>query len=127
MLIDDAAAPVPGLDTNANGTWGSSHNQLQYTWRSGLGVDAAGDLVYVAADQITLADLARAMVGAGIVRGMQLDIHRQQVGLLTYGPGDAVRGAGHRLLPAMSVPADRWLHTDQRDFLAVVRRPTTTP
>jgi hypothetical protein len=126
-LVVDGGAPVPGLDTNADGRWGSSRHQLQYTWRSGLGVDAAGNLVYVAADQITLADLARAMAEAGAVRGMQLDIHRQQVGLLTYGPGDAVRGTGHRLLPAMSVPADRWLHTDQRDFLAVVRRTATTP
>jgi hypothetical protein len=62
------------------------------------------------------------MVAAGVVRGMQLDIHRQEVGYLTYGPGDATRGAGHRLLPAMYVPPDRYLHTDQRDFLAVSAR-----
>jgi hypothetical protein len=122
-LVVDDAAPVPGLDTNANGAWGSPHNQLQYTWRSGVGLDAGGHLIYVAADQIALADLARAMVAAGVVRGMQLDIHRQEVGCLTYGPGDAVRGAGHRLLPAMYVPTDRYLHTDQRDFLAVTARP----
>jgi hypothetical protein len=121
-LVVDGAAPLPGLDTNANGAWGSSHNQLQYTWRSGLGTDAAGNLIYVAADRVSLADLANAMVRAGVVRGMQLDIHRQQVGFLSYGPGDAAGGAGHRLLPAMSVPTDRWLQTDQRDFLAVTRR-----
>jgi hypothetical protein len=121
-LVVDGAVPVAGLDADAGGRWGSAHNQLQYTWRSGVGVDAAGNLLYVAADQITLADLARAMTAAGVVRGMQLDIHPQQVGYLSYGPGDASRGAGQRLLPAMAVPTDRWLHTDQRDFLAVFVR-----
>jgi hypothetical protein len=48
-LVVDGAAPVAGLDADANGRWGSSHNQLQYTWRSGLGVDAAGNLLYVTA------------------------------------------------------------------------------
>jgi hypothetical protein len=44
------------------------------------------------------------------------------IGYLTYGPGDVTRGTGQRLLPAMYVPTDRYLHTDQRDFLAVTAR-----
>lgn len=123
-LVVDGGAVVPGLDENATGAWGSARNQLQYTWRSGLGVDAAGNLVYVAADQLSLADLARAMTAAGVVRGMQLDIHPQMVAFLSYGPGQAATArAGTKLLPAMRAAPDRYLRPDQRDFLTVTARP----
>lgn len=118
-LVVDQGAPVPGLDVAAD-RWGTMNNQFQYTWRSGLGVDAHGDLVYVAADRITLADLARSLAAAGAVRGMQLDIHPQLVTFMTYAPGQAVEsGVGTRLLPGMVPPVDRYLATSQRDFLAV--------
>lgn len=123
-LIVDRAAPVPGLASNITGAWGSTNNQLQYTWRSGLGLDAAGNLIYVAADKISLADLAHAMAAAGVVRGMQLDIHPQMVTFLAYRPGQATTaGAGTRLLPAMVPPTTRYLRPDQRDFLAVTTSP----
>lgn len=122
-LIVDHGAPVPGLDANAGNAWGSANNQFQYTWRSGLGVDAHGNLVYVAADKITLADLARSLAAAGAVRGMQLDIHPEMVTYLTYQPGQALQaGVGNRLLPAMVPPTDRYLVPSQRDFLAVTSR-----
>ena len=119
-LIVDHGAPVPGLDTNSTNAWGSSNNQFQYTWRSGLGVDANGNLIYVAANQISLTDLAHALNAAGAVRGMELDIHPQMVAFMTYRPGQARgAGAGTRLLPAMQPPANRYLVPSQRDFLAV--------
>ena len=119
-LVVDAGAPVPGLDQNSTSAWGSAHNQLQYTWRSGLGLDAGGNLVYVAADQVTLAGLAQAMTAAGVVRGMQLDIHSQSVSFLQYGPGQAASTRrGTRLLPGMQDGPGRYLEPEQRDFLAV--------
>ena len=100
-LVVEQGAPVPGLDV-ASDSWGTTNNQFQFTWRSGLGVDANGNLVYVAADHITAADLARGLAAAGAVRGMQLDIHPQLVTFMTYGAGPP--GRGSRLLPAMSRP-----------------------
>jgi hypothetical protein len=42
-----------------------------YTWRSGLGVDAAGNLVYVGGSGLNLVTLANALVQAGAVRGLR--------------------------------------------------------
>ena len=58
QLIVDGARPVDGLADNATGAWGTPHNQFQFTWRSGLGTDRSGNLIYVAGDQLTLAGLA---------------------------------------------------------------------
>jgi hypothetical protein len=122
-LVVDGGRPVPGLSRNAAGQWGSTHNQLQYTWRSGIGTDAHGDLVYVAGDQMTLSTLATAMVDAGVVRGMQLDIHRSMVTFASWlpGAGGATPAATH-LLPDMPGAADRYLQPDQRDFFYLTLR-----
>jgi hypothetical protein len=122
-LVVDHGAPVPGLDTNSANAWGSSNNQFQYTWRSGLGVDAHGNLLYVAANRISLADLAHCLTAAGAMRAMELDIHPQMVTFMTYLPGQARGdGSGSRLLPTMLPPPDRYLVPSQRDFLVVTAR-----
>ncbi|MGH7743653.1 MAG: hypothetical protein ACREQ5_02380 [Candidatus Dormibacteria bacterium] len=120
-LVIDHAQPAPGLADNTNGAWGNRHNQAQYTWRSGLGTDNAGNLVYVAGNKLTLVELARAMTMAGIVTGMQLDIHPQMVAFNTCrpAPAHAFGLACAKLLPDMIGPATRYLTPDQRDFLAV--------
>jgi hypothetical protein len=120
-LVVDGGRPVTGLSANANGRWGSPRNQFQYTWRSGLGTDAQGNLVYVAGDGLTLQTLGDAMVDAGIQRGMELDIHHGKASFSSWAP------AGHsmtptKLLPAMRGPADRYLSVDQRDFFYLTLR-----
>lgn len=116
-LIVRNGAPVPGLTTNAGGTWGTARNQLQFTWRSGLGVDATGNLIYVAGNKMNLITLATAMADAGVMRGMQLDIH---TGMASFSSWRA--GVPTKLLPAMPRPADRYLAPDQRDFLYLTAR-----
>jgi hypothetical protein len=118
-LIVDNGRVVPGLDTNRDARWGSARSQFQYTWRSGLGTDRAGDLIYVAGNQLTLATLANAMREAGIVRGMQLDIHPDMVSF-NYFPKPAAAAA--KLLPTIPSPANRYLTADLRAFFAVTLR-----
>lgn len=123
-LIIDHGQIVPGLDVNGGGQWGSASNQLQYTWRSGLGVTATGDLIYVGGAGLTLSTLADALSRAGSVTAMELDIHNQMVDMFTYDhtthlPGHLV---GTPLLPTMPGPNDRYLQPDQRDFFAVTAR-----
>lgn len=121
-LIVDGGRPVPGLDINAGGTWGSAKNQLQYTWRSGLGIDTAGNLVYVGGQNLTLATLADALTSAGAVTGMELDIHDQMVDMFTYTHAAGGAPTPTKLLPGMPGPNDRYLTPDQRDFVAVTLR-----
>jgi hypothetical protein len=121
-LVVDGGKPVDGLDRNANGAWGTSRNQYQYTWRSGIGLDAKGNLVYVAGNTMNLATLATAMVDAGIVRGMQLDIHPGMDSFSSWRPAAGATSMPTKLLPAMTRPADRYLVPDQRDFFYLTVR-----
>lgn len=123
-LIVDHGAPVKGLVTDRGGRWGTVKSQLQYTWRSGLGVDAQGRLIYVAGRKMTLTQLATTLAQAGSVRAMQLDIHDNVVTFNWYRPitGTKTQVTGSRLTPAMTRDATRYLAPDQRDFLAVVAR-----
>ena len=121
QLIVDNGRPLDGLADNATGAWGSPRNQFQFTWRSGLGTDRSGNLIYVAGDQLTLAGLADAMTAAGVQRGMELDIHPKTVTFNIIRPSRTGLDAT-KLLPAMVKPADRYLVPDHRDFLAVTLR-----
>ena len=114
---------IPGAAADARNRWGSDHNQLQYTWRSGLGTDAYGDLIYVAGHSLTLMALTQAMLKAGIATGMELDIHS---GVVTFNSFGRLSGSpttvAHKLLTSMPRPANRYLAADQRDFLYVTAR-----
>lgn len=123
QLIVDSGAPVPGLHQNSSGRWGTSRNQGQFTWRSALGTDAQGDLIYVGGNGLDLVHLADALVIAGAVRGMELDMHQGMVSFSSWMP---VAGSGTpqptKLLPDMTRQADRYLAADQRDFFYLTVR-----
>jgi hypothetical protein len=56
--------------------WGSPLNHQAFEPRSGLGVDAQGNLIYVATMQGVLqSQVGEALIAAGAVTGMQLDIN----------------------------------------------------
>ncbi len=120
-LIVDGGQPVPGLLSDRGLRWGTKKSQFQYTWRSAVGVDAQGRLIYAAGSRMTLVQLAHAMVDAGAVRAMQLDIHDGVVTFNWYRP-DAHAPLGvdaAKLTPSMQRPATRYLAPDQRDFIAI--------
>ncbi len=122
-LIVDGGVAAAGLVDDHAGLWGTSRNQGQYTWRSGLGVDARGDLVYVGGNGMDLVHLADAMVRAGAVRAMELDMHRGMVSFSSWQAGDGPDGvAPTKLLPDMPRQADRYLAPDQRDFFYLTVR-----
>lgn len=123
-LIVDHGKAVDGLVTDRGGRWGTVKSQLQFTWRSGLGVDSRGRLIYAAGPKMTLTQLATTLARAGSVRAMQLDIHDNVVTFNWYRPvaGTRTDVTGARLTPAMTRDATRYLDPDQRDFFAVVAR-----
>jgi hypothetical protein len=123
-LIVDHGRPADDLTSNVQGDYGTRRQQLQYTWRSGVGSDGHGGLVYVAGAGLDLRTLASAMVDAGVVRGMQLDIHdgKSTFNLFRPDPGVAGGAVGTKLMPNMQRPASRYLQPDQRDFVAMTVR-----
>ena len=89
-------------------------------WRSAIGVDRRGNLIYAAGEDQTVKSLAGALVAAGAVRAMELDINSYWDTFNSY----AAPGAGQPtpLLPGMARPATRYLTPDDRDFFAVYLR-----
>ncbi|WP_221184791.1 hypothetical protein [Paeniglutamicibacter cryotolerans] len=114
-LIVASGKQEPDLNINAGGAWGSASNQLQYTWRSGLGTDIHGNLIYVAGDGLTLETLANALVQSGAIQGMELDIHYGQVNFSSWTPRGNL-ALPTQLLPSMPKSPSRYLASDQRDF-----------
>jgi hypothetical protein len=100
--------------------WGATVGNAVRVWRSGIGVDAHGNLIYAAADIQTAQSLAQILKRAGAVRAMELDINYDWTTFNFYGEWGA--GRPQKLLPGMSRPATRYLTPDDRDFFAVYAR-----
>jgi Phosphodiester glycosidase len=97
--------------------WGATVNNAIRVWRSGLGVDRRGNLIYAAANYQTVESLAEILRRAGAVRAMELDINEDWTSFITYRHPGAVEPSN--LLPEMFRPASRYLEPDERDFFAV--------
>ncbi len=105
----------------ANGSnWGITLHGVPAVWRTAVGVDAHGNLMYMAAPSQTAASLARALLRIGAVRAMQLDINPEWPIFVTYThPG----GGGPRLfVPNPNQVPGRFLYTSTKDFFAVYIR-----
>jgi Phosphodiester glycosidase len=100
--------------------WGATLGNAVRVWRSGVGIDARGNLIYAAADDQTATSLAQILQRAGAVRAMELDINSEWVTFNFYGSAGA--GSAAKLLPDMSRDATRYLSPDDRDFFAVYVR-----
>jgi hypothetical protein len=117
MLVDGGA---PTAAASNPGGWGASVAGVA-TARGGVGVDANGGLVW-AGGRISPLDLANALIAAGAVRGMQLDINPDWVGFNSYDVGADNVAHGNGLYGATGT--DRYLHPDGRDFIAMFVRGT---
>jgi hypothetical protein len=101
--------------------WGETVNNAVRVWRSGLGIDRHGNLLYAAADYQTVESLAKVLQRAGAVRALELDINEDWTSFISYRHPGAVEPSN--LLPEMLRPPERYLTPDERDFFAVYLRP----
>jgi hypothetical protein len=117
-LIVAGGRPNPNLSDGPE--WGATLGNAILVWRSGLGIDRRGNLIYAAADNQTVGSLARLLVRAGAVRAVELDINAEWPSFIVY----ASRNAGDpvKIVPNWQQPATRYLVPDDRDFFAVVAR-----
>ena len=114
-LIVDNGKPNPNL--NDGPQWGATLGNAALVWRSAVGVDRYGNLIYAAGPDQGLSSLATTMIHAGAVRAMELDINTYWTSFISYRAPGAV-GASN-LLPDMNRSAQRYLTPDDRDFFAV--------
>ena len=117
-LIVDHGRLSPLL--NDSTAWGYTLGNAIRVWRTGVGIDRRGNIIYAAADYQTVTTLARILQRAGAIRAMELDINPEWPTLITYRHHDGL--VPTRIVPNFQQPATRYLVPDDRDFFAVYRR-----
>ncbi len=116
----------PELDLSAK--WGATYGGAALVWRTGVGIDRRGNLIFVAADAQTVISLAKIFQHLGVVRAMQFDINPYWHTLITYTHTNGL--VPKAVEPQPNHSASRYLVPDDRDFFAVYRRlpgPVTVP
>jgi hypothetical protein len=123
-LLVDRGVPVPSV--NSPWMWGAVLHGGVRTWRSGLGDDGHGHLLYVGGPGLTPADLAGVLIATGATRAMELDINPEWVLFATFAdgppPGTTVPA---KLLPAMTFGGDHFFVPEWRDFVVALAKPSS--
>ncbi|MDR3584412.1 MAG: phosphodiester glycosidase family protein [Desulfosporosinus sp.] len=115
---------------NDQSKWGATVGNAVRVWRSGIGIDQKGQIIYTAGDNLTSETLARALLSAGSIRAMELDINSYWVTFNFLQRTAGTRGntlEGTKLDPSMTRPANRYLTPDSRDFFYLTLKPSVTP
>jgi hypothetical protein len=100
--------------------WGATLGGGTFTARSAVGIDARGDLLYAGSMSALPSDMAHALVSAGAVTAMELDINPEWV------QADTARSPGGPLtaaVPNQHRPADQYLTGWTRDYVTVLAGP----
>lgn len=103
-------------------TWGYSLGQRLFTWRSGIGIDSNGNLLWAGGPGLSPQLLGEILLRAGAIRAMELDINPDWVSFTTFNPSVGGPPTGTNLLATMYFPPDHYLMPFWRDFIAVVLR-----
>ena len=110
------------LNPNLSGgpEWGATLGNAVFVWRSAVGIDRHGNLIYAAAPDQTVTSLAQLLIHAGAVRAMELDINSYWPSFITYRFPGAKQPSN--LTADMVRTPFRYLTPDDRDFFAVYVR-----
>jgi len=119
----------PALNDNPNSPkWGYTLGGVARVWRTGVGIDARGNLLYVAAPDQTVITLANILQRVGAVRAMEFDINPYWHSFITYDHRHGLDPTQFGYNPNQK--KTRYLVPDDRDFFAVYTRqpgPVTVP
>jgi hypothetical protein len=119
LLVDGGQVRV-GSGDGSSAEWGQTIRNSYFVARSGVGMSATGDIVYVGGQGLSVYTLARLLKAAGAVEAMELDINPAWTSFMTYS-GDPAAPAPTKLWDFVQ-PADRYLQPSDRDFVSVSTR-----
>jgi hypothetical protein len=119
QLLVDRGVAAASVSNCLIACWGETIGSRTFVARSGLGINASGQLVWAAGEQLSPAGLAAALIGAGAVRAIELDINPDWVAGYLYvhhtgGPSPVP------VVPGQLGIAGKLLEPYSRDFLAIV-------
>ena len=119
LVRDGKIAPFveQGLDT-----WGRTTTNSMYTWRSGLGITKEGNLIYAVGNALVPETLAKALLAAGAVNALQLDINPFWVRFILYQTKGNGQYTYYPLLSSMKNGGYQYLHRYNKDFFYVYKK-----
>lgn len=110
------------LDAAVRANWGTTVGASTNVWRSGIGITASGDLIYVVGDALSAHALASLLLRAGTIRAMQLDINRSWTSFMWFSHASSADILTPHKILNFQRPASRYFSTTSRDFFAVYFR-----
>ena len=118
-LLIDHGVSAASVSNCIIACWGETIGSQTSVARSGIGITANAQLVWAAGEQLLPAELASALIGAGAVRAIELDINPDWVAGYLYvhhrgGPSPVP------VVPGQLGIAGKLLEPYSRDFLALV-------
>lgn len=118
-LLINKGELAPNLDKNSLANWGWTIKNAYFVWRSGIGVTASGDLVFVAGNALSIQTLANLLQRAGAIRAMEMDINPEWISYMWYTPGATATSPVPNKILDFARPANRYFTANSRDFFAV--------
>ena len=118
-LLIDNGVEAPDLNKSVLAKWGWTVKNAHFVWRSGIGVDASGNVIYVAGNSLSVQSLADLLKTAGAVRAMELDINAEWISYMWYKISHTTSALVPFKLVTFDRPANRYLSPSSRDFFAV--------
>jgi hypothetical protein len=119
-LLVDSGNVMVGSGDGSSAQWGYTIKNSYFVARSGVGMTATGDIVYVSGPGLSVYTLAELLRAAGAVKAMELDINPSWVSFMSYS-GSAANPSPNKLWD-FAQPADRYFQPSDRDFVSVYTR-----
>jgi len=123
MPLLDNGVVNPTCATGGTRVWGNTVGQAAYIDRSAFGITATGAEVYVAGRALSVCSLGDLLRGAGVVRGMELDINPTWVTGAFYQTAPGRPTVPSKLYPTEKAAADHYFLPSSRDWYSWTARP----
>jgi hypothetical protein len=122
LLVDNGQV-TSATNSGSGAQWGLTVNNAFFVPRSGVGITAKGDIVYVGGAALSVNTLAQLLKQAGAVNAMELDINADWTSYMYYtvSGNNAADPTPNKLWDFIQ-PADRYYQPSSRDFVAVYKR-----
>lgn len=121
LLVDHGQVTV-GPGDGSSQQWGYTIKNSYFIARSGVGMTATGDIVYVSGRFLSVYTLAQLLKSAGAVNAMELDINPDWVSFMSYAPSSDPAKPTITKLWDFTQPADRYFQPSDRDFVSAGKR-----
>ncbi len=120
MLIENGV--IATQNDASRKLWGRTMTTDIYTWRSGVGITANGNLIFAVGNALVPSTLANALKSAGAVNAMQLDINPNWVRFNIFDNFSNGKYSSAPIMEGIKDGSYSYLHGYQKDFFYVTKR-----